>query len=73
MRAEKLRELDVKELEAQHGEIREQLFRLRFQIGIGQMEGVKKLRALKKDRARILGILRERELATADEATSQKG
>jgi large subunit ribosomal protein L29 len=38
----------------------EQLFRLRFQMGTGQMEGLKKARALKKDRARVLTILRER-------------
>ncbi len=67
MIAEKLRELDEKELGAQSREIDEQLFRLRFQIGMGQLEGLKKYRALKKDRARILSVLRERELAKAAE------
>ncbi len=67
MRAEKLRELDDNELEAQRRELSEQLFRLRFQIGMGQTDGLKKYRALKKDRARILSILRERELARAEE------
>ncbi len=67
MRAEKLRELDDNELVAQSSELSEQLFRLSFQIGMGQMDGLKKYRALKKDRARILGILRERELARVEE------
>jgi large subunit ribosomal protein L29 len=63
MKADKLRELDTKELDAQVREAREQLFRLRFQMSMGQMEGVKKFRALKKDMARLQGILRERELS----------
>ncbi len=63
MRAEKLRELDDNELRLQEREISEQLFRLRLQLSLGQTDGLKKYRALKKDRARILTILRERELA----------
>ena len=41
----------------------EQLFRLQFQMSMGQMDGLKKVRGMKKDRARIYTILRERELA----------
>lgn len=63
MRAEKLRELDDNELRLQEREISEQLFRLRLQLSLGQTDGLKKYKALKKDRARILTILRERELA----------
>jgi large subunit ribosomal protein L29 len=44
----------------------EQMFRLRFQMSMGQMDGLKKVRAMRKDRARILTILRERELAVAE-------
>jgi large subunit ribosomal protein L29 len=65
MTADKIREQDEKELRKQAGEIEEQLFRLRFQMSMGQMEGLKKFRALKKDRARIETILRERETASA--------
>ncbi len=43
----------------------EQLFRLKFQMSMGQMEGLKKMRAMRKDRARILTMLRQRELAGA--------
>ena len=61
MKAEKLREKDSAELEKESREMEDQLFRLRFQISMGQTDGVKKLRVLKKDRARVLGILRERQ------------
>jgi large subunit ribosomal protein L29 len=43
----------------------EQLFRLQFQMSMGQMEGLKKVRAIRKTRARIYTILRERELQGA--------
>ena len=39
------------------------MFRLQFQMSMGQMDGLKKVRAMKKDRARIYTVLRERELA----------
>ena len=39
------------------------MFRLRFQLQMGQTDGVKKLRELRKDRARMLTIVRERQLA----------
>lgn len=65
MKADKLRELDDRELKNQVKEIREQLFRLRFQMSMGQTDGLKKYRQLRKDQARILGLLRERELKAA--------
>jgi large subunit ribosomal protein L29 len=63
MKAQKVRDLDEKELRQQLHEMDEQLFRLHFQMSMGQMEGLKKVRAMKKDRARIYTVLRERELA----------
>lgn len=63
MKAETFRELETRELEGQAQEMRQQLFHLRFQLGMGQSEGLKKYRALKKDYARVRTILRERELA----------
>jgi large subunit ribosomal protein L29 len=62
MRAEKLRELDSDELRRQAAEMGEQDFRLRFQMSMGQTDGLKKVRGMRKDRARILTILRDREL-----------
>jgi large subunit ribosomal protein L29 len=61
--ADKARALDETEIQKQLREGREQMFRLRFQMSMGQMDGVKKVRALKKDRARMLTVLRERELS----------
>jgi large subunit ribosomal protein L29 len=46
-------------------DIDEQLFRLKLQMSMGQMEGLKKVRAMRKNKARIYTVLRERELATA--------
>jgi large subunit ribosomal protein L29 len=60
MRAEKMRGIDATDLQRQANDAREQLFRFRFQMGMGQAEGLKKYRALKKDRARMLTILHEK-------------
>ena len=65
MKSQKVRDLDAAELQRQLVEMEEQLFRLKFQMSMGQMEGLKKVRAMKKTRARIFTILRERELAGA--------
>jgi large subunit ribosomal protein L29 len=61
--ADKARGLDKAELEKQFKDATEQIFRLRFQMSMGQAEGIKKIRSLKKDRARALTVLRERELS----------
>ena len=62
MKADKVRELDNNELNKQMNDSREQVFRLRFQMAMGQADGLKKLRVLRKDRARMLTILRDSEL-----------
>ena len=74
MRADKVREQDSTELRRQTAELREQIFRLRFQMEMGQTEGLKKLHAVRKDRARMLTILRDRELhpETAPEPVTKK-
>jgi large subunit ribosomal protein L29 len=63
--AEKFRALDGAELNRQLKEGTEQLFRLRFQMSMGQMDGVKKVRSLRKERARILTVLKEKAKAKA--------
>jgi large subunit ribosomal protein L29 len=65
MKSQKIKDLDANELQHQLQTIEEQLFRLKFQMSMGTMDGLKKARAMKKDRARIYTILRERELAGA--------
>jgi ribosomal protein L29 len=68
--AEKARGLDAAELHKQVRDSSEQLFRLRFQMSMGQMEGLKKFRALKKERARMLTVLRERDLEASKPAAA---
>ena len=60
MKADKVRGLDAEELRRQLQEMDEQLFRFQFQRSMGQLDGLKKARAMKKDRARIYTVLRER-------------
>ncbi|MGH9580116.1 MAG: 50S ribosomal protein L29 [Terriglobales bacterium] len=61
-RAEKIRNLSPAELKQQEREISEQLFRLKFQLKMGQTESLKKIRGLRADRARVKTIARAREL-----------
>ena len=65
MKSQKVRDLDDNELKRQLSEMDEQMFRLQFQMSMGQMEGLKKARAMRKTRARIQTILRDRELQEA--------
>jgi large subunit ribosomal protein L29 len=70
--ADKVRALDATEMAKQLRETEEQSFRLRFQLSMGQADGLRKIRQLRKERARILTIQREREMgksvAPADSA-----
>lgn len=61
MTAEELREKNDAELVVLEKEMREQLFRLRFQLAAGQTESVKKIRGLRKDIARLLTVRRAKE------------
>ena len=63
MKAQKIRDLDDVELNNQLGAMQEQMFRLQFQMSMGQMDGLKKVRSMRKDRARMLTILRQRAIA----------
>jgi large subunit ribosomal protein L29 len=62
MTADEFRQLSPVEMAAKEKEMREQLFRLRFQLAAGQMESIKKIRTLRKDIARLLSVRREQEL-----------
>jgi large subunit ribosomal protein L29 len=62
MEMDKIVNLDKEELALQAHQSAEQIFRLRFQMKMGQNEGLKKLRELKKDIARIKTVQRQREL-----------
>src|SRR5580704_17581507 len=62
MELTKIRSLSDDELTHQEKTSAEQLFRLRFQVSMGQNDGVKKLRELRKEIAQIKTVSREREL-----------
>ncbi len=60
MKPTELRELSDEELIQKDEELKDQLFKLKFQHALGQLENAMKLNNLKRDRARILTILKER-------------
>jgi large subunit ribosomal protein L29 len=70
MKAEKVRNLTDEELRQQERELNDQLFKLKFQLNMGQTESLKKIRGLRKDIARVKTIAREREIAAG--ATEMK-
>ena len=76
MELEKIRSLSDEELAHQEKTTSEQLFRLRFQVSLGQSDGVKKLRQMRKEIAQIKTVARERELgiggASADGSIAAK-
>ena len=68
MELAKIRNLSDEELRHQEKTDAEQLFRLRFQVALGQNDGVKKLRQLRKEIAQIKTVARERELGIHGES-----
>jgi large subunit ribosomal protein L29 len=60
MKADKLRNMEEHELQKELREIDEHLFRFHFQKSMGQMDGLKKARSMRRDRARIYTVLTER-------------
>jgi len=70
MEAEKIRNLTDVELQHQERELSDQLFRLKFQMRMGQTESLKKIRGLRRDIARLKTVARQRELEKA--ATEKK-
>ena len=63
MKASELRESSVEELEIKLKDLKEELFNLRFQLAINKLENPTRIKAVKKDIARVSTVLRELELA----------
>jgi large subunit ribosomal protein L29 len=61
MKPEKIRELGEGELRGKQKELQEQLFRLRFQKSLGQLDNALKLREVRRDIARVKTVLREKQ------------
>ena len=62
MKVDKARDLTDVELKHQERELADQLFKLKFQMNMGQTESLKKIRGLRRDIARVKTVLREQEL-----------
>jgi large subunit ribosomal protein L29 len=67
MKVDKIRNLTDVELGHQERELADQLFKLKFQLNMGQTESLKKLRGLRKDIARVKTIVGERKRTAATE------
>ena len=67
MKSDKIRNLTDVELKNQEHELADQLFKLKFQLNMGQTESLKKIRGLRKDIARVKTIAGERERSAATE------
>ena len=63
MKASELRQMSVEQLNAKLEELKTELFNLRFQLAVNQLENTARIKAVKKDIARIKTSLRAAELA----------
>jgi large subunit ribosomal protein L29 len=63
MKVTEARDLGVDDLRQRVQELDDQLFRLRIQKSMGQLEAAHKLKALRRDLARVKTVLREKENA----------
>jgi large subunit ribosomal protein L29 len=60
MKATELRDMSVEQLNAKLGELKEELFNLRFQLAINQLDKPHKITEVKHDIARVMTVLREK-------------
>lgn len=60
MKATEIRELTAEQLEAKLKELKEELFNLRFQLAINQLENPHRITAVKRDIARVMTVLNEK-------------
>lgn len=66
MKASELRDMSVEELQTKLTELKEELFNLRFQLAVNQLENSSRIGVVKKDIARISTVLRQMELNGAE-------
>ncbi len=62
MKASELKKMNATELQKKLGDLKEELFNLRFQLAINQLENPMRITAVKKDIARVSTVLRQFEL-----------
>ena len=63
MKASELKDLSVEELQTKLTELKEELFNLRFQLAVNQLDNSNRIGAVKKDSARVSTVIRQREIA----------
>ncbi len=68
MNVDKIRNLTDIELNHQQRELADQLFKMKFQLKMGQTESLKKIRELKKDIARVKTVMRQKQMAAGNGA-----
>ena len=68
MKAKEIRENTLPELNEQLAKLKEELFNLRFQLAINQLENPMRIKAVKKDIARVKTIIRETEIKDSQNA-----
>ena len=66
MKAAEIRNLSAEELEAKLAELKDELFKLRFQQAVNQLDNPMRIKAVKKDIARIKTVQRDIELHGTD-------
>jgi large subunit ribosomal protein L29 len=69
---EELRDLSDDELDTKLAEAKEELFNLRFQLVTGQLDNPMAIKSMRKEIARILTVIRERELAVLEGAAAEE-
>lgn len=73
MRVSELRDLTKEELKSRLSELKKEIFSLKFQKAIGQLENPMRIKNLKRDIARINTLLREKELGIEEERKQKIG
>ncbi len=68
MKASEIREMTDAELETKLQSLKEELFNLRFQLTINQLDNPMRIKAVKKDIARVQTVIRQNELSAAKQA-----
>jgi large subunit ribosomal protein L29 len=66
MKADEIRDLNDDDLRAKVNELKESIFRMRFKLSLGNTDVVKNLREARKDMARVLTLIREREMEAGE-------
>jgi len=64
MKASEIRELSPEEMRQKANDLYEEIFNLRFQHGVGQLENTQKIKSTKRDLARVMTIIKETERKT---------